>query len=102
VSTTDIRSGGQNLLNARQRFIDAGVKALHLHVDVDVLDPEISMANSYSVPGGLLTDEVVSAIQSFKEKIPIASAVISAYDPAYDVEGKMLRAIDDIINSIIR
>jgi arginase len=101
-SVTDIRSNSQVLLNIRQSFIDADVTMLHLHLDVDVIDPEVAIANSYSVPGGLLTNEVIDSIEFFREKIPITSAVISSFDPVFDRQGKMLGAIEQVINCIIR
>jgi arginase len=101
VPTDDIRSGSQILLKARENLTNANVDSIHLHLDVDVLDPQVGKANSYSVDGGLMTSEVIAAIQLFKEKIPITSAVISSYDPAYDSNGKILQAIDNIIYSIL-
>jgi arginase len=97
-----LRSDPQRLLNVRQSLINADIDALHLHVDVDVIDPAVGIANSYSAPGGLFTKEVTATIELFQEKIPITSAAISSYDPSYDKRGEVFYAIEEIINCIIQ
>jgi arginase len=96
-----LRSNPEALLKVRQHLLNANIDTLHIHVDVDVIDPEVGIANGYSVPNGLLPIEVTDVIKLFGEKIPISSATISSYDPSYDHEGKILSAIGEIINSII-
>jgi arginase len=60
------------------------VDVVHLHIDLDVYDPSIAPANGYAAEGGLFACEVGRIVRQIADRIPITSAALSAYDPAYD------------------
>ncbi len=66
------------------------LKKLHVHIDVDVVDPSIAAANSYGVNKGLNKENLIETIEYCISQIPIASVTISSYDPSFDTDGKCL------------
>jgi arginase len=78
------------------------VKAAHLHIDLDVLNPQEAPANEYiTEAGGLSVAEVVAAVGFIKEHLGISSATIAALDPKYDVLEQTLAAGYKLIRAII-
>jgi arginase len=75
-------------------------RAVHLHLDIDVLNSQDYPANEYPAPGGLSLEELESAIEAIRKGLSIRSATLSAYNPAYDPEGKTLRAGLRLIQTI--
>lgn len=79
------------LLNLR-----SGVKAAHLHLDLDVLNPKEAPANHFVTEeggqGGLGVEQLGEAVGLIKEHLQITSATIASYDPGYDPSGKTLQA----------
>jgi arginase len=84
------------------RLSERGVKQLHLHVDVDVLDPSIAPANSYAVSNGLGNADLLKTIELLINKIPVSSLTIASYDPVFDVENKMLDTIIKLIEVVAK
>jgi arginase len=80
----------------------AGLRAqrVYLHIDLDVLDPDEARANQFSVPGGLSLAEVLEVAGFIGERLTIAAAAITAYDPAYDKDGKALRAATALMKQL--
>ncbi|MFL5540416.1 MAG: arginase family protein [Longimicrobiaceae bacterium] len=66
------------------------MQQVYLHVDLDVHDPSGGAANAFAAPGGLTAGEVRRVAEEVAARIPIAAASITAYDPAYDADGRML------------
>jgi arginase len=64
----------------------------YLHLDLDVLDPAIGAVNEFAAPGGLGLDEVRAMIAAVGRALPIAGATVSAYDPAFDGDGRVATA----------
>jgi len=60
---------------------------VHVHVDLDVLDPSVGRANGFAVDDGLLTDEVRRVVELVSARLPIVSATLASYDPGFDVDG---------------
>ena len=78
------------------------VSALHrdvyVHFDADVLDPSHGAVNSYSVPGGLLLEDVRWAIEQICRHMRPAAASVTAFDPASDPSN---RALDAVVSSTL-
>jgi arginase len=64
--------------------LEPRVKKVHLHIDLDVLDPKQTPANQFSPPDGLLAGETELAIRMIRGRFPVSSACLAAYDPEYD------------------
>lgn len=77
------------------------VKDIYLHFDVDVLEPDITPGNHYAVPGGLHPAQLREAFAMLRERFIIRGMGIGSFDPSYDVEGKTLRAVKDLVKVAI-
>ncbi len=78
------------------------VDRVHIHVDLDVLDPAIAPANGYAVPDGLSAEEIHQVVHRVAEKIPICSATLASYDPGYDPHGRMERTALELLLLLAR
>jgi len=78
------------------------VARAYLHVDLDVLDPSEGRANRFAADGGLTVPELERAIELAFDRLPVAAAAITAYDPSLDTDGRMARAGAAVIRTIGR
>lgn len=76
------------------------IDRVHLHLDVDVLDPAIAPANTYSREDGLTPEQVGRALDLIANRFPIAALDITAYDPACDPEGRLVPVVLDLIKRV--
>jgi arginase len=67
----------------------ARVDEIHLHLDLDVLDPAEGRANEYAEEGGLTADEVARTLDAVAARFALSSAAITAYNPAVDPDGRI-------------
>lgn len=73
----------------------------YLHVDLDVLDAErVGRANRFAAPGGLTTDDVLSAIDTIFDATTVVAATLSAYEPRSDRSGTVRDAAHQIARRI--
>ena len=78
------------------------VNEVHLHIDLDALNPMEAPANSFVTENsGLRVEEVSETIRSVRQSLNITSATIASFDPRYDPQGKTLRAVFKLIKQII-
>ena len=68
------------------------VSRVYLHIDLDVHDPAEARANQYAASEGLSASAVRDVVRYVADRLPIAAAALTAYDPTYDQEGRMLDA----------
>jgi arginase len=80
----------------------ARVDVVHIHVDLDVHDPAIAPANGYAAAGGLSAEEVRQVVRVVTDRIPVASATLAAYDPAYDPQGRMRHTALELLALLAR
>jgi arginase len=74
------------------RLESDGVRRLYVHLDLDVLDPAEGQVNEYPAPGGVSLDALCATLRALGERAPVAALTLSAYDPAYDADGRVARA----------
>jgi arginase len=72
---------------------EAGVRRTHLHIDLDVHDPDELQVNRYARPGGPQPDAVREAASCMARSAPIVGLTLSAYDPAFDAKGEVPPAV---------
>lgn len=77
------------------------VPRVYLHVDLDVLDPAEAPANAFAAPGGFTLDEVVAAVRLAGERMTVAGATLSAYDPAADPDARVPAAAARIAAAVV-
>ena len=103
ISVDDIkRSNIERIETICTEFLRSGIQKLHLHIDVDVIDPSVAPSNSYAVKNGLNKNEVFNLINSCTSKIPLSSVTIASYDPSLDKDSDMLEIINELIETIIK
>jgi arginase len=69
------------------------VRRVHVHLDLDVLDPEeVNPANEFAPERGLRVEEVEACIWSIRERLEVSSATLASYDPSFDREGRVMKA----------
>ena len=74
----------------------------HIHIDLDVLNPKETPANSFvTEEGGLSVAQLNEAIGLVKQSLKITSATIASFDPAYDTQGKTLQTGINLIRQIL-
>ena len=75
-----------------------GATAVHIHVDLDVLDPAVIDGVALPVPFGLSLDTLLAAIRAVRAEVPLAGASIAGFAPstptaAVDDLGTILRVV---------
>ena len=78
-----------------------GRETCYVHVDLDVLDPEVGRANRYSAPGGLGLDQLLDLIGGIAERHRIGALALTAYDPAGDPGGRIATAALKIAATVV-
>lgn len=85
--------GGRGALGPALDAVGSGVRRAHVHLDLDVLDPDaVNPANEFAPEGGLTVEEVEACIRAVCERFEVASATVASYDPSFDREGRVLKA----------
>lgn len=74
---------------------------VHLHIDLDALNPKETPANGWLIEGGLRVEDLSKAISFIQENLKVTSATVASYDPNYDPEGKTLQASFKLIRQIV-
>ena len=62
---------------------------IYLHLDLDVLDSGVAGVNVFSAPGGPNGQQLVELIAAVCRECPVRAISLTAYDPAYDPEGRV-------------
>lgn len=79
-------------------LVGTGAARVHIHVDVDVLDPGEFASTSAPVPFGLTVAALTTAIRAIVARFPLAGASITAFAPSDPAEavgdlGSILRIV---------
>ena len=77
------------------------VSAVHLHLDLDVLDPSEGRANEYAADDGLTVADVERVIDAVATRFRVRSAALTAYDPAFDPDGSLVRTAIGLVARIV-
>jgi arginase len=75
--------------------------SVHVHIDLDVLDPSEGPASNYAVPEGFLIDELLQCLELIRKDFTVCSAVLAAYEPATDPERRIAEAAVRIAATIL-
>jgi arginase len=76
------------------------VSRVYLHIDLDVHEPADAQANQYAVSGGLSPSTVRDLVRVVAERFTIAATALTAYDPSYDADGRMLQVATELVGQI--
>ena len=85
--------GGRGALGPALNAMAGRVRRVHVHLDLDVLDPDaVGSANEFAPEEGLRAEEVEACMWAIRERFEVSSATIASYDPSFDREGRVLKA----------
>jgi arginase len=96
------RAAAGSAYEAALEGLSERVARAYLHVDLDVLDPSEGRANRFAADGGLTLSELERAIELAFDRLHVAAAAITAYDPSLDGDGRMARAATAVVRTIGR
>ncbi len=93
VGADRIEQEGLRALAVALDILRTRVGRVYVHVDLDVLDAgKVGKANEFASEGGLSAEELEEALGMICERFAVAACGIASYDPAFDADGRVLRA----------
>ncbi|CAN5879197.1 arginase family protein [soil metagenome] len=103
LSASTIRESGlSEALEATLKDLRTRVDRVYVHLDLDVLDPEkLAPANEFAPSDGLFQAEVEAALRLVRQRFTMAAAGIASYDPAFDAQGEILRAVSVLTRALV-
>ncbi|MDX8449574.1 arginase family protein [Mesorhizobium captivum] len=96
-----IRTECPDWAGAAEKLKAAGAERVHMHIDLDIHDPEELQANRYTTPGGPAPDEVRAAMCGLAGPLTVAGLTISAYDPAFDPKGDVPPLVGELVVDLL-
>ncbi len=89
---------GADLADRVRRELD-GPQRMHVHLDLDVLDPSEGRVNEFACEGGVSVANLSAAMRSLGTLETVSSLTLSAYDPSYDTDGRVCAAAFTVLES---
>jgi arginase len=80
---------------------EAGATRTHLHIDLDVIDPDELQVNRYASAGGPSPDELQEAVCNLVKALPVTGVTLSAYDPIVDPSGEVPPVVGKLLVGIL-
>lgn len=77
------------------------VPNLYVHLDCDVVDTSVGRANRFACPGGLTGPQLERVMRMVRERFHVGAMGISAYDPAFDRDGAVYRAVSGAVRALL-
>ncbi|RRH93766.1 arginase family protein [Mesorhizobium tamadayense] len=96
-----IRTECPDWAGAAAKLKATGAERIHMHVDLDVHDPEKLQANRYTTPGGPVPEQVRTAMCGLAGPLSIAGLTISAYDPGFDPKGDVPPLVGELVVELL-
>ncbi|MFI7523423.1 arginase family protein [Micromonospora globbae] len=72
-----------------------GARAVYVHIDLDVLDPQVFASVGTPEPGGLTPDQLVAAVRAIAARFAVAGLGITEYEPNRPSD-------EDLVSGIVR
>jgi arginase len=73
---------------------------VHVHVDLDVIDPVDGVANEYAVPDGPDFRELLAALELIGRRVPVGSASLTSYNPNGDADHRARTSALTLLDSL--
>ncbi|TIS99064.1 arginase family protein [Mesorhizobium sp.] len=96
-----IRTQWADALDNVGKLKAAGAAQVHLHLDLDVHDPDVLQVNRYAQPGGPNPDQLRQLACGLAKSIPIVGVTLSAYDPAFDAKGEVPPVVGQLLGDFL-
>ncbi|MGQ0736291.1 MAG: arginase family protein [Acidobacteriota bacterium] len=82
------------------RALGRPLPPVYLHLDLDVIDPAHARANQFAAPDGLTPQTLLSTLAGVANLVRLHAVAVTAYDPAWDEDGRARQAALDAIGAI--
>lgn len=79
LSSREINDG--NYAALRRWLREAGIETLHVHLDLDALDPAESISVTYREPGGIALAAMAALLAFLRQQAPIVGFTVTEYAP---------------------
>lgn len=96
-----IRAQWADALDNVGKLKAAGAAQVHLHLDLDVHDPDVLRVNRYARPGGPNPGQLRQLVCGLAKSIPIVGVTLSAYDPAFDAKGEVPPVVGQLLGDFL-
>jgi arginase len=96
-----IRTECPDVAKAAERLKAAGAGRTHMHLDLDVHDPDELQANRYAHSGGPRPEQVRQAACGMAGLLPIVGITVSAYDPAFDAQADVPPLVGQLLTDLL-
>lgn len=91
----------RDTLGAVGKLKAAGAARTHLHLDLDVHDPDTLQVNRYTSPGGPNPVEVRRMACGVARSLPLVGVTLSAYDPAFDAKAEVPPLVGELLIDLL-
>ncbi|MER8964710.1 arginase family protein [Mesorhizobium sp. M0902] len=92
-----VRTECAGALDMIGKLTATGTVRAHLHLDLDVLDPDVLQVNRYAHPGGPSPEQLRQLACGLARSIPIVGVTLSAYDPAFDSQSEVPPVVGQLL-----
>ena len=89
-------------MTERVRALGSPAPPVYVHVDLDVLDPTQARANQYAPAGGLSPRTLADTLEALTATTHIYALAVTAYDPAFDRDGRACKAAVEAVLVLLR
>ncbi len=87
-----------------ERLIDTvaarGFEKLHIHLDLDVLAPEVFSSVGYPAPGGMTIEGLTRLLQALKGAFEVAGFTLTEYMPGEEGSEQALDLLEDLLRHV--
>ena len=88
LSSEDLQSGNVDAL----RMLATQVESVYVHIDLDVVDRTVGMANAFAKFGGLSVSDLARFLEMVSASFRLKAVGMTSYDPRWDPNGGIARA----------
>lgn len=83
------------------RLLEAGAARTHLHIDLDVIDPDELQVNRYAESGGPSPDKLCETVLGLARLLPVVGVTLTAYDPIVDPSGDVPPVVGRLLVNLL-
>jgi arginase len=88
-------------LSTQLARLSPSIEGVYVHVDLDVLDPAEAVGNQWTPPGGFAVQTLLDAVKMIRTHVRIKGLGIASYDPNEDRNGRALKAMCSVVETVV-